>query len=135
MNDCPTEGWYLCTNMHDDWFGEGQSMYLSFLLHAQLKKQTNQTVCLYWISFSFQHKQTRCCTFKNGPHSRLIFIPSHFRVRLNVCGYKKSVICSTQDGPTVVFLPSYQNTWICNIYNIFKVFTFNCGMVSCSLMV
>lgn len=127
------DGIYVQTCMMIGLVKVSPCVFLFFFMH-NLKK-TKQTVCLYWISFSFQHKQTWCCTFKNGPHSRLIFIPSHFRVRLNVCGYKKSVICSTQDGPTVVFLPSYQNTWICNIYNIFKVVTFNCGMVSCSLMV
>lgn len=53
MNDCPTEGWYLCTNMHDDWFGEGQSMCLSFLLHAQFKKkQYKLSVCIGFLLVS-----------------------------------------------------------------------------------
>lgn len=119
------------------WFGEGQSMYLSFLLHAQFKTK-HKTVCLCWILFSFQHKQSWCCTFKNGGNSSLIFTPSHpMCVRVNI---KISIICSRQDGPTVVFLPSYQNTWLCNIYNIFKfslliVVWFNCRSVNHSFMV
>lgn len=52
MNDCPTEGWYLCTNMHDHWFGEGQSMHLSFLLDAQFKETNKVSVCVGFILVS-----------------------------------------------------------------------------------